>query len=255
VSAGAILRSCFDQLNQQLRFVFLDLIWRSIWLGCSLVAVGIFGFGMIAQLESIEWMGPDLGASNPIILITALREFWSAYGATFLSQLGLLALGVLIFWIVLEALFRGGRRGFWVYLGTSVGRLSLLAGAGAFFALLAGRDETGGTFLIGAVVILGLWFMVSLLETVIRKDALVLIAVEFPRLLAVFGTVMVAEIFLGFVLWGSVVAALKGTSSPEGGAAALAITAIAVPFWLVLHSYLIALRFSAIDIIRNAVSE
>src|SRR5436190_17040574 len=96
-----------------------------------------------------------------------------------LAQLGLLLLSLLVFWIVLEAMFRGGRKGFWVYLGTSVGRLSLLAGAGAFFGMLALRDESGGTLIIGAVAMLGLWFIVSLLETVIRKDALVVIAVDF----------------------------------------------------------------------------
>jgi heme/copper-type cytochrome/quinol oxidase subunit 4 len=35
----------------------------------------------------------------------------------------------------------------------------------------------------------------------------------------------------------------------------LAIVMVVVPFWMVLHSYLIALRFSTIDIMRNAVSE
>jgi hypothetical protein len=255
VSAGAILKSCFSQVNQQLKFIFLDLIWRCIWVAGSALAFAIFGLAILAQLESIEWEGPELGPSNPIMLITALRQIWSTYGATFLSQLGLLALSLAGLWIVLEALFRGGRRGFWLYLGTSVGRVSLLAGAAVFFALLAGKDETGGTFLIGAVVIVGLWFMVSLLEAVIRKDALVVIAREFPRLVAVFGSVMGAQVFLGFVLWGSVLAAVMGASTPEGSAAALAIVAGAVPLWMVLHSYLIALRFSAIDIIRNAIGE
>jgi len=255
VSAGTILTSCLAQVSQQLRFVLIDLLWRCIWLACSVLAAGFFGFAILVQLQSIEWEGPELGASNPIILVTALRQFWNAYGASFLSQLGLLALSVLIFWIVLEALFRGGRRGFWVYLGTSIGRLSLFAGTGIFFALLGAKDETGGTFVIGAIVILGLWFIVSLLETVIRKDALALIAVEFPKLLRVFGAVMAAHIFLGFVLWGSVVAALSGTSSPESGAAVLALVALAVPFWMLLHSYLIALRFSAIDIMRNDAGE
>ena len=219
-------------------------------MACGLLATALFGFRVIGQLGAVEWNGPDLGAPSPIILITALREFWNERGAWLLGELGLLLLSVLALWIVLEALFRGGRQGFWVYLGTSVGRASLLGGAGAFFGLLALRDETGGTFLIGALVMLGLWFMVSLLETAIRKDALVLIAVEFPKLLMVFGTLMVAEMFLAFVLWGSAVASLKSTSG-----AALAVVAIVVPFWMVLHSYLVAVRFSAMDIMRNAAGE
>jgi hypothetical protein len=196
-----------------------------------------------------------LGASSPILLITALREFWNSYGVALLAQLGLLLLVLLVMWIVLEALFRGGRKGFWIYLGTSIGRLSVLAGASAFFGILALRDDTGGTLLIGAVAILGLWFMVSLLETAIRKDALVVIAVDFPKLLAVFGALMGAEVVLAFVLWGSAIAALRGASTSSASGIALAIVAFAIPFWMVLHSYLIAVRLSAIDIIRNAVGE
>jgi hypothetical protein len=131
----------------------------------------------------------------------------------------------------------------------------VLAGAGGFFGLLSLRDETEGTFLIGVVVIIGLYFLVSLLETAIRKDALNLMAVEFPKLVVVFGTLMAAEMFLAFVLWGSAFAAIKAASSSAASGVALAIVAVAVPFWMVLHSYLIAIRFSAIDIIRNAVSE
>jgi len=251
VSAGIILRSCFDQLNQHLRFIFLDIFWRCIWLVCSFLAATLFGLGLIAQLGSVEWEGPVLGAPSPIILITALRKFWTVYGATLLGQLGLLLLSVLVFWIVLEALFRGGREGFWVYVGTSVGRFFVLAGAAGFFGLLSLRDETGGTLLIGAVVIVGLWFMVSLLETAIRKDAIALIGVEFSKLVTVFGMLMVVEMFLAFVLWGSAFAAIKAASSSTASGIALAIVAVAVPFWMVLHSYLIAIRFSVIDIINK----
>jgi hypothetical protein len=43
---------------------------------------------------------------------------------------------------------------------------------------------------------LGLWFLESLLETTIRRNAVMLIAVEFPKLLAVFGTLLGVEMFV-----------------------------------------------------------
>ena len=141
-----------------------------------------------------------------------------------------------------------------MYFGTSIGRICLLGGAGAFFGLLALKDDTGGTFLIGAVVMLGLWFMVSLFETAIRKDAMALIAVEFPNLLAVFSMLMMADVFLTFVLWGSAIAALKAASAGAGSSAGVItvlIAAVVFPFWMVLHSYLVANRFSAIEIIER----
>ena len=231
--------------------MFLDILWRCIWLVCSFLAVGLFGLALVVKLGSVDWEGPVLGASNPILLVTALRKFWHAYGVTLLAQLGLLLLILSGFWIALEALFRGGRKGFWVYLGTSVGRLSLLAAAVALLGMLALRDDTGGALLIGAVTILGLWFLVSLLETAIRKDALVVIAVDFPKLLAVFGTLMAAEVFLAVVLWGSAVAALRSPSSSSASGIALAIIGVVVPFWMLLHSYLVAVRFSAIEIMSG----
>ena len=217
---------------------------------CSAFAAALFGLVVIAQLGSMEWEGPDLGAGSPIILLAALRQFWDAYGATLLGELGLLLLTAMVFWIVLEALFRGGRKGFRVYLGTSIGRFCLLGGAGTILGLFALRDDTGGTFLIGTVVMTGLWFVVSLLETAIRRDAVALIAADFPKLLAVFGTLMAVEMFVAFVLWGSAIAALSA-SSP----AALAIVAVMVLLWMVFHSYLVAVRFSAIEIMRDVVGE
>ena len=252
VSAGAILRSCLYHLNQHLKFIFIDILWRCIWLAGSLLALGVFAVGMAAQLGTVNWEGPDLGSTNPIIVVTALQEFWHAYGAALLGEFGLLLLSLLIFWVVLEALFRGGSAGFWVYLGTALGRLSILGSAGAVFGILALRDDTGGSFLVGAVAMLGLWFVVSVLETTIRSDAVALIAEEFTKCLAVLGTLMATEMLLAFLLWGSLVAALKAASSSSAGALALAIAAVVFPFWMVLHSYLIAVRFSAIDIMRHA---
>jgi hypothetical protein len=245
-----ILKASLEPLNQHLRFIFLDVFWRCIWLGLTTTFLSIFWFFIVAQLGSLQWEGPDLGPSNPIILIAALQQFWDSYGVTLLGEAGLLLLSVFLLWIVLEALFRGGFKGFWVYLGTSVGRFSVLGGAGAFFLLLGPRDPTGGTLWIGAVVMLGLWFIVSLLETAIRRNALDLLAVDFLKVSAVVGLLMFAEAFLAFVLWGSAAAAIMAASSPAASAVALVILIVVGVFWMVLHSYLIAVRFSAIDIMR-----
>jgi hypothetical protein len=246
-----IIKSSLEPLNQHLKFIFLDVFWRSIWLGVSATFLSMFWFAIVAQLGAVEWEGPELGPSNPIILLSAMRQFWDAYGVTLLAELGVFLLSVFLLWIVLEAVFRGGFKGFWVYLGTSVARFSLLGGAAAFFLLLGPRDPTGGTLLIGAVVMLGLWFMVSLLETAIRRNALDLLAMDLLKVSAVVGFLMLAEAFLAFVLWGSAAAALMAASSPSASVIALVILMVVGVFWMVLHSYLIAVRFSAIDIMSK----
>jgi hypothetical protein len=220
-------------------------------MACGIAGALVVWFVVIGQLGSFDLSGPDLGGPRPIILLAALREFWKAYGFTLIGELGALVAGGFLLWVILEALFRGGFKGFWIYLGTSLGRLSLLCGAAAVIVVLAPQDQSSGTIVVGAVVMFGLWFMVSLLETAIRRDALSLIAVDLPNFLGVLGTLLLVEAFLAFVLWGSVAAAVVRISGAALAEMLLMIGAVVVPLWMVLHSYLIAVRFSAIDIMRR----
>jgi hypothetical protein len=251
VYARSVLRASLDPINQHVKFVLFDILWRSIWLACGAVAVLVLWFVVVGQLGALELQGPDLGGSGPIILLAALRQFWNTYGVTLIGEFGALLVGGFLLWVILEALFRGGFQSFWIYLGTSLGRLSLLGGAVAVFAVLAAGDDSRGTVIVGVVLVFGLWFMVSLFETAIRRDALGVIAVDLPKFLRVLGTLLLAEAFLAFLLWGSVLAALARTSGAVLASVVLLIGAIVVPFWMVLHSYLIAVRFSAIDIMRR----
>src|SRR6185503_13327261 len=114
VNAGNVLRSAFTPSNQQLRSIFIDFIWRLLWSIFSLGILLFAGAGVFAQMSSLEWQGPDLDASNPIIVLAALQAFWKSYGAVLLAGFGLLLLVLAVLWITLEALFRGGWKGLWI---------------------------------------------------------------------------------------------------------------------------------------------
>jgi hypothetical protein len=221
-----------------------------VWCLVSVTLVLFVGGAILGQLGSMEWQGPDLGASNPIIVFAALREFWNSYGAILIAGSGLLLLVLASLWIGLEALFRGGWKGFWIYVGTGVARTSLLLGTAAIFLMLSSHDESGGTLLIGGVVMLAMWFMVGLFETVLRRNAVDLLATSLLPVSAVMGGLRLAEAFLAFVLLGSAAVALA-----RSGEVALAgvFAVLVVLFWMIVHSYLVAVRYSAIDIMKRNV--
>jgi len=204
----------------------------------------------MAQLGSLQWDGPDLGPSNPMIVLAALRQFWNTYGSLVLAAFGLLFLVLVFLWIALESFFRGGSKGFWTYLGTGVARTALLFGTASIFITLAVHDESGGTLLIGSAVMLTLWSILGLMETLVRRDAVELLATELLTLVAVVGCLRLLEGVLGFLLLGSAAVALLGASNI---ALAGLFAALVVLLWMIAHSYLVAVRYSAIDIMRRNV--
>lgn len=250
VIVRAVLSSTFSQFNQQVRFVLIDCIWRFLWSALSLIFVSVVGTGVLAQMGALEWEGPDLGSSSPIIALAALRQFWNSYGAILVTALGLLLLALLVLWIVLESLFRGGWKKLWIYFGTGVARTALLFGTAVIFLMLSRQDPSGGTLAIGIVVVLGVWFIVGMLETIVRRDATDLLATDLFGLAAVVGCLRLAEGILGFIVLGSAVAVLLRSSEI---ALAGVFTGLVVLFWMLVQSYLVALRYSAIDIMRRNV--
>jgi hypothetical protein len=204
----------------------------------------------MAQLGSLQWEGPDLGPSNPMIALAALRQLWDTYGTLVLAAFGLLFLVLVLLWIALESFFRGGSKGFWTYLGTGVARTALLIGTAVMFIMLSVHDESGGTLLIGFAVMPALWSIVGLMEALVRRDAVELLATDLLTLVAVVGCLRLLEGTLGLLLLGSAaVAFLESSKIVLAGLFA----AIVVLLWMIAHSYLVAVRYSAIDIMRRNV--
>lgn len=253
LTAWSILSAAFTPSKQHFKVVLLDLVWRFFWAVASTIIVLIAGFTVVARFGAMRWEGPDLGVSDPIIVLAALRQFWQAHGAFLLVTLGITLLVVAFLWIMLEALFRGGPKGFWIYLGTAVARTTLLVALGAVLGVLSLQDDSGGTLVISAIVILGMWFIVGWLESVTRRDAVELFATDFVTLWIVVGFIWLTEAVVAFIVLGSAVAALLQTMDSPEIALTGVLVGIMVFVWLILHSYLVAVRYQAIDIMRNNV--
>jgi hypothetical protein len=246
----SILQAAFSPSSQQLKSVIFDVLWRSLWAILSFFAVMIFGAGVMGQLGSLTWEGPDLGPGNPIMVLAALQQFWNEYGMILLAASGFLLLALVGLWLILEALFRGGLKGFWIYLGTGAARTALLFGTAMTFITLSTRDEGGGTLLIGLVVILGIWYIAGSLETVVRRDAVELLATDFLKLSAVMAWLRLTELVLAFLILGSAATAVLRASDTS---LATLWFGVVLLFWMILQSYLVAVRYSAIDIMRRNV--
>jgi hypothetical protein len=255
VTLGKVLRraGALNSKNQHVRFVLLDVFWRVIWLAGSTGIVAVFWVVLVSQLTSIQWVGPDLGVDNPIILLAALRTFWRTLGSTVLFELALVGVTSVGLWILLEALFRGGRQGFWVYCATSAARVAFLAGTMILFGTFAMQDEGMGTLIVGGVFLLALVFILTLIESVVRRNAVELLALNLMGVAGVIAVLLSIEGLLAFVLWGSTAAALLSASGGAEIALALAVSVVAAMFWMVVQSYLVAVRYAAIDIMRQHV--
>ena len=224
------------------------MFWRFTWVIMAFVICLFAGGTAMSEWTALTGLGPDLGASNPIIVLAALRQFWKEYGALLVAAAGLLSLTLLLLWVILAALFRGGWKGFWTYLGTGIARVMLLFGTMGIFVQLSTRDDSGGTLFVGLVVVIGMWFLVGGLESIVRRNAVDLLATDLPRLSAVLGLLRFIEAATAFVLLGSAAAAWMRASDK----ALVGIWfSIVVLVWMFIQSYLVAVRYSAIDIMRR----
>lgn len=233
-----------------------DLLWK-IAHGISVcLLIAAAAAWLIQNLAQYRWEGPELTPSNPILLGMALAEVWKTYSGTLAWTAAGVVAGTIISWIVLEALFRGGIRSFWKYAGTRIGFLAIIVSAGMVLAALTIREGVQAG-IVSAVALLGIWWVASTTETLIRRDAADLLA----RDLAGVSGAMASLLGFQFLFSVAAIAVLAlsvhlifRASSPLPFFAAGCLMLATVVFWTIVHSYLVVVRYSTIDIMRaNAV--
>jgi hypothetical protein len=183
----------------------------------------------------------------------ALQQFWVRYRFDLLLAMAGLFVWTMGLWIFLEAYFRGGSGRFWVFAGSSVARLAILSSSAILLGTIAYRGRAGGTYIVGILVFLALAFLVTIAETLIRQDAVELWGSNLAATAAVMGVCFTFEA-LTLAVAGSITAALMLTASrPVEFAAAGLLAVVLLMIWSVFHSYLLVVRYSTIDIMRQDV--
>jgi hypothetical protein len=265
-----VLSLGFRLTHRRIGLIFLDLLWKSIWLmltlgGFLLVAVW-FGSGF----RSIQWVDTGNRAINTAIAVRLLREFWLANWPAISTVVIVICCLSILIWFFLEAGFRsrllyGGNQPFRTFLVSNVlkslfiGAASLVLAAICFlqyFAIPISEwrhlwPETRGAVFICVVTVSALGFLLTILDTLVRSDALELFGKDLIR---VTGLITILLSFEAMIVASCAVmlgAGLLNVAGLKSALAMMATTVIAVVLLNALHSYLLIVRYSAVDILRQ----
>src|SRR5438876_670727 len=101
-----VLRQGFRLVHRRLHLVFLDLVWKSIWLVLTLAGLFLVAVWFGAQFRSMEWVATGNRAVNGAIALGLLRRFWLEKQTAVFVAVGTVLFLSLVAWFLLEACFR-----------------------------------------------------------------------------------------------------------------------------------------------------
>jgi len=236
--------------------LLVDILWKTIYLVSTIVLIFATAAWLLQDLAKYQWQGPEMAPSNPIVLAMALADLWTKYSGTLAWAAFSVVIGAGVLWIAFEALFRGGFANFWVYVGTRVAFLSIIGCSILVFIALTTRDTQAG--IVSAVILLGIWWILHVAETLIRRDAVELLATHLEAVSGALASLLGLQLLLsmaGLATLGLTVRMMFHSSSPAPFLAAAFLMIAALLIWTVMHSYLVVVRYSTIDIMRDNVVE
>jgi hypothetical protein len=241
-----------------------DLVWKILHFVSTVVLITATVVWLVQDLANYRWQGPELAPSNPIVLTMALADLWSKYSGTLAwSALGIVT-GAVALWIAFEALFRGGFRNFWIYVGTRIAFLSIIGTSVVVLLTLTTHEDRaipGGWIqagILSGVILLGIWWILSVAETLIRRDAVELFATHLDVVSGALGSLLGLQLLLSaaaLATLGLCTRLMFRASSAAPFLAAAFLMTVAVLIWTIVHSYLVVVRYSTIDIMRGNVVE
>ncbi len=249
-----VLRRGFAEANRRFGLVFLDLVWKAIWL--ALTIAGLAGVLMWygSKVQNIGW--PDSGSPgiNGVLAAVLLRQFWDAFKTQIYGAVALVGLTSAAAWLLLEGFFRSRMTGnsMRVFVTTAAAKFMVLASTGVMIGLTA--DSRSAAF-AGLVAFTGVVFLLTLVENVIRGGAVELLGADLIRVTSVIGILLSFEAMVAASVAAGVIAGFLNVSRMSEALRMSGVAGVAVVFLNFLHSYLLLVRFSAIDIMRRNVIE
>lgn len=247
-----ILRTAFARTHERLGFVLLDIIWKAIWLICSVAAVVFAAAWFGSQLQDLAWDDTGRRAVNALIAAAAGRELWQAMRREVLLTLLLLASASVIGWFVLEAFVRSrlmrklenrGASRFSTYLIARIMKTAVLTTAGLILLLVGVR----GAPILAAILFVTFAFCLTLIETLVRADALDLLGTDLIRVSALIGILMSFEMMIAASFVVILAAGFLNVAWLGEALAMLGATGVSIVFLTVIHSYLLLVRLLAVN--------
>ncbi len=263
-----VLHQGFILANRRLGVVLLDLFWKAIWL-TSTIVVGLLQFTWL--FSSLEQF--NLNSTNiPVIDRLIAAEIVQRFGRDQATEILLVFFTLVVFsgglWLCLSSYFRARMFApgqFRVFMTSSVLRAAVLTSTASILILLiigpnpsslydgfsASSAGTAGGALIGVVAFLGIAFLVTMVDTLVRADSVELLGKVFIELTGVIGVLVAFEMLIRSAVWILIIAAFLRISMIGEVFATFAIASTCIVLLSLLHSYLLLVRFSAVGIMRR----
>jgi hypothetical protein len=281
-----VLREGFAQAHHRPGLIFLDLVWKLIWLALTLIALFSVTYSFISH---IEWQPSNVRVINVWVFAGLLREAWANYGGEFLGGLFAVLCMSGVLWFFLEGRFRrrivldalvgagfspgsGSNRKFvlepesglkpaptrtsqtlGLFIASNLAKLAILTAVAVLLARIWMRAHDVA---IPALVAFGaLAFFLTIIDTLIRTDAVDLLGVDLLGITGLIGTLVAFECLIGGALGIAMVIGFLKVSSLNGALIMIGVTTLVLFIFNFLHSYLLVVRFSAVGIMRRNVIE
>jgi hypothetical protein len=260
----------FRLTHRRIGLIFLDLLWKSIWLVLMLGGFLFVAVWFGSAFWSIQWVDTGNRAINTAIAFRLLREFWAANWPAVLRVASVVVCLSITAWFLLEAGFRsrllsGGNQPFSTFLISNIlkslfiGAASLALATICFVRYFAAPitewpqlwPETRGAIFICVATVSALAFLLTIVDTLVRSDAIELLGRDLIR---VTGLITILLSFEAMIVASCAVmlgVGLLNVAGLKSALALLATTVIAVGLLNALHSYLLIVRYSAVDILRQ----
>ena len=257
-----ILRGGFTRAHHRPGLIILDFFWKAIWFLVTMAIAAVAAVWVTSDIRAIQWDPTGIRVVDTFIATAILREFWNAHTVEVLT----ISVGVLLiscsFWTLLEALCRrrivievterlDAQIPLAVFVASALLKYVVLSAAG-FLLLLASFE---GALWIAVVTLAGMTFFLTLIDSLIRADAVDLLGTDLFRVAGLVGILMSFELLIGSSIAVLFFTSLLRIARPIDAVTTLGAAAAGVVFLTLVHSYLLLVRFSAIAIMRQNVIE
>jgi hypothetical protein len=263
-----ILPDAFARSRERVGLIFVDILWKAVWFVCGVAAVVLVAAWFGSELRDLAWEDTGTRAQNALIAVEALREFWSAMKGEIVLSLLLTFTVVAAAWFALEAFVRSRiisvvtgispRLADWGIRGLMPVTTCFLARVAKTFILTVAALVLVFVWINGAPVLAVLLFLLlafclTVVETLIRADAVELLGTDLIRVTGLIGILMSFELMVGASFVVMLTAGFLNVARLGEVLAMIGITGVVAVFLTLLHSYLLLVRFSAVGIMRQNV--
>jgi hypothetical protein len=246
-----VLRQGFARASQRPGLIFIDILWKAVWLIATITALLLTAAWFAWDLRGIAWQNTGVQPVNAWIVATVLRELWDAARARMLWTVGTVLSLSAFAWLFLEAFARArmvDRSKTKLFFASGAARAVILVAAGITLVPVC----AGGATALAVVIFLSLAFFLTLLETLIRSDAVDLLGTDLIRVTGLIGILVSFETMVGASCAVILITGFLRIARLTDAIVMIGAAAVCIVILNVLHSYLLLVRFSAVDIMNGS---